>query len=100
MKHTQIQEEYDRETDYERRWPKGMKLNQIRRNRITTDDPDFSAYLKLKGHRLIKSDSRKSKAYLTFQAVGHIEQLKEEFINEFAQFYNELRNLKKIVPKE
>lgn len=72
--------------------------NQIRDNHITTDDLAFSAYLKLKGHRLIKSEQRKSKAYFTFNVEGVIDQLKLEFINsEFVKFYNELRNLKKMV---
>lgn len=72
--------------------------NQIRSNQITTDDLAFSAYLKLKGHRLIKLEQGKSKAYFTFNVEGVVDQLKVEFINsEFAQFYNELRNLKKMV---
>jgi len=74
------------------------KSHQIKGNHITTDDLAFSAYLKLKGHRLIKSDQKKSKAYFTFEVDGNIDQLKVEFINsEFVQFYNELRNLKKMI---
>jgi hypothetical protein len=72
--------------------------NQIRNNQITTDDLAFSAYLKLKGHRLIKSDQRAPKVIFTFEIEGDPEQLKVDFVNsEFLQFYNELRNLKKMV---
>jgi hypothetical protein len=65
---------------------------------ITTDDLAFSAYLKMKGHQLIKSDRMKSKTVFTFETEKEIEELKVEFINsEFVQFYNELRNLKKML---
>jgi len=75
-----------------------QKSHKIKNNHITTDDLAFSAYLKLKGHHLIKSDQKKSKAYFTFETRGNSEQLKVEFINsEFVQFYNELRNLKKMI---
>ncbi|MBL7073836.1 hypothetical protein ISS37_01170 [candidate division KSB1 bacterium] len=75
-----------------------MRSNKIKNNHITTDDLPFSAYLKMKGHRLIKSDQKKSKAYFTFECDGNTDQLKVEFINsEFIQFYNEVRNLKKMI---
>ncbi len=67
------------------------------RNRLTTDDLAFSAYLRLKGYRLIKSDQIRQKTHFTFELDGAVDELKVEFINsEFIKFYNELRNLKKI----
>jgi hypothetical protein len=78
-----------------------MKSNEIRDNHITTDDLAFSAYLKMKGHQLIKSDQKKSRSTFTFAVDGNIGQLKVEFINsQFVQFYNELRNLKKMISTE
>jgi hypothetical protein len=78
-----------------------MKSNEIKNNHITTDDLAFSAYLKMKGYPLIKSDQKKSKTTFTFEVDGDIEQLKVEFINsQFVQFYNELRNLKKMILTE
>jgi hypothetical protein len=72
--------------------------NQITADHITTDDLAFSAYLKMKGHRLIKCDQKKSKTLFTFDLNGNGDRLKVEFINsEFVRFYNELRNLKKMV---
>ena len=67
-------------------------------NHITTDDLAFSAYLKMKGYHLIKSDRKRSKILFTFDVDRDIDYLKVEFINsEFVRFYNELRNLKKMV---
>ncbi len=68
-------------------------------NQITTDDLAFSAYLKMKGHPLIKSDRRKTKNIFVFEiGDSNVNQMKVEFINsEFLSFYNELRNLKKIL---
>jgi hypothetical protein len=75
-----------------------MKSDEIKNNHITTDDLAFSAYLKMKGYQLIKSDQKKSKSTFTFEVDGNIEELKVEFINSrFVQFYNELRNLKKMI---
>jgi hypothetical protein len=75
-----------------------QKSDQINSNHITTDDLAFSAYLKMKGSHLIRSDQKKSKTIFTFEVDKDIEELKVEFINsEFVQFYNELRNLKKII---
>jgi hypothetical protein len=74
-----------------------MKASEIKNNHITTDDLAFSAYLKMKGHHLIKSDQKRSKNTFTFEVNGNIDQLKVDFINsEFLSFYNELRNLKKL----
>jgi hypothetical protein len=70
----------------------------ITTDHITTDDLAFSAYLKMKGYHLIKSDRKRSKTLFTFDVDRDIEHLKVEFINsEFVQFYNELRNLKKMI---
>ena len=78
-----------------------MKSNEIKNNHITTDDLAFSAYLKMKGYHLIKSDQKKSKSTFTFEVDENIDQLKVEFINsQFVQFYNELRNLKKMISPE
>jgi len=78
-----------------------MKSDKIKNDHITTDDLAFSAYLKMKGYQLIKSDQKKSKSTFTFEVNGNIDQLKVEFINsQFVQFYNELRNLKKMISKE
>jgi len=40
-------------------------MNQKLNNHITTDDLAFSAYMKMKGYHLIKSDQRKSKNFLS-----------------------------------
>lgn len=75
-----------------------MKSHQIKDNRVITDDLAFSAYLKMSGYRLMKSDQKKSKTYFTFEVKEDVDQLKVGFINsEFVRFYNELRNLKKLV---
>jgi len=76
----------------------GIDAHQIADNHITTDDLAFSAYLKMKGYRLIRSDRQKSKILFTFNVDGENDRLKVEFINsQFLQFYNELRNLKKMI---
>jgi hypothetical protein len=66
---------------------------------ITTDDLAFSAYLRMKGYKLTKSRRNSSKMIFTFKANGKPENdLKVEFINsDFLTFYNELRNLKKLI---
>jgi len=72
--------------------------HQLPNHHITTDDLAFSAYLKMKGYRLIKCDHKKSKTLFTFDVSGNSDGLKVDFINsEFVSFYNELRNLKKMV---
>ena len=74
-------------------------INQIKNNHITTDDLAFSAWLKIKGYHLIKSDQTKSK-HIFFFDIGYEEEkvLKVKFINsDFLSFYNELRNLKKLI---
>ena len=66
---------------------------------ITTDDLAFSAYLKMRGYQLIGSNTIKSKKSFVFQVANdEAETLKIEFINsEFLNYYNELRNMKKIL---
>jgi len=76
-----------------------MASDEIKNNHITTDDLAFSAYLKMKGHHLIKSNRKKSKSTFIFEiGTEDANSLKVEFINsEFLSFYNELRNLKKLI---
>ena len=76
-----------------------IKSHEIKTNRITTDDLAFSAYLKMKGYHLIKSDQKKSKSTFIFEiGTEDANALKVKFINsEFLSFYNELRNLKKLI---
>jgi hypothetical protein len=71
---------------------------ETKTNQIKTDDLAFSAYMKMKGHKLIKSDRQKSKYIFSFEIESkNCESLKVEFINsDFLKFYNELRNLKKL----
>ena len=68
-------------------------------NQLTTDDLAFSAYLKMRGYPLIKSTNSPSKKHFVFSIDQQdAEKLKIEFINsEFLNFYNELRNMKKIL---
>jgi hypothetical protein len=78
--------------------------HQITTDHITTDDLAFSAYLKMKGYRLIRCNHQRSKIIFTFsvngvgKGSGDGDELKVEFINSpFLQYYNELRNLKKMI---
>ena len=72
--------------------------HQIISDQTTTDDLAFSADLKDNGHRSVRSDQNGPKARFTFEIDRSIEELKVESINsQFIQFYNELRNLKKMV---
>jgi hypothetical protein len=76
-----------------------VKSEEITTNRIVTDDLAFSAYLKMKRYHLIRTDQKKSKSTFVF-AIGaeDVNSLKVQFINsEFLSFYNELRNLKKLI---
>jgi hypothetical protein len=73
--------------------------DQIKQNHITTDDLAFSAYLRLQGYHLIKSQNNKIKKSFVFE-IGSNEgaELKMEFINsKFLTYYNEIRNLKKLI---
>lgn len=76
-----------------------METNHIKNHNITTDDLAFSAYLRMKEYPLIKSDQIKSKRTFTFQLNEEkANSLKLDFINsEFLSFYNEIRNLKKLI---
>jgi hypothetical protein len=76
-----------------------MESDEIKTNRIVTDDLALSAYLRMKGYHLIKSDQKKSKSTFVFDiGATDASALKVEFINsEFVSFYNELRNLKKLI---
>jgi len=75
------------------------KSNHIAQNKITTEDLALSAYLKMKGYQLVKSNQNNGNQIFTFE-IGNdkADQLKLEFINsEIIKYYNELRNLKKLV---
>ena len=76
-----------------------MKSDEIKNHHITTDDLAFSAYLKVKGYHLIRSNQKKSKSTFIFDiGTADPNPLKVEFVNsEFLSFYNELRNLKKLI---
>ena len=68
-------------------------------NHITTDDISFSAWLKMNNYPLIKIDRKVNKSLFEFD-IRNKEQnaLKMEFINSrFVAYYNELRNLKKLI---
>ena len=73
--------------------------NQKQQNQIITDDLAFSAYLRLKGYPLIKSDQKGSKFLFSFKVDRkNIQQLKIEFVNsDFINYYNEIKNLKKLM---
>ncbi len=68
-------------------------------NHITTDDLAFSAYLKTKGYRLIRSNRQKSRNVFSFEIKSTDKDLlMMEFINsDFLKYYNELRSLKKLI---
>ncbi len=77
-----------------------MISDQINKNQIITDDLALSAYLKMKGYPLIESNRRNSKSLFTFEIDDGrgSEVIRLEFINsQFLRYYNELRNLKKII---
>lgn len=76
--------------------------HEIKNNHINTDDLAFSAYLKMKGYPLSKSNKIKSKGKSTFtfaiEDKDDIGVLEMEFINsDFLVYYNEIRNLKKLI---
>jgi hypothetical protein len=68
-------------------------------NHITTDDLAFSAYMKMMGYRLIKSNRQKTKYVFSFEIGSEDgDSLKVEFVNsDFLRYYNELRSLKKLL---
>ena len=75
------------------------EINANELNQITTDDLAFSAWLKMKGYALGAHQQKRTKSLFTFQTESEDpELLKVEFVNsEFLKFYNEVRNLKKII---
>jgi hypothetical protein len=79
--------------------PNQIGSDEAGNHQIITDDLAFSAYLRMKGYHLIKSDQRKSKITFVFDIkTADANALKVEFINsEFLSFYNELRNMKKLI---
>ena len=78
-----------------------MKSNNaaIKPDQISTDDLAFSAFLKMKGYPIIKLNQNKSKSTFTFNVNGEdANALKMAFVNsEFLNYYNELKNLKKLL---
>jgi len=73
--------------------------DQIKQNQIKTDDLAFSAYLRLQGYHLIKSENSRTKKSFVFN-IGSDEssKLQMDFINsKFLAYYKELRNLKKLL---
>jgi hypothetical protein len=77
-----------------------MSQNQNKNHQIKTDDLAFSAFLKMRGFQLIKSDKKTSKRIFTFEIdpESNSDTLKIDFINsDFITYYNELRNLKKLL---
>ena len=68
-------------------------------NHITTDDISFSAWLKMNSYPLLKIDRKVNKSLFVFDIRAKEQNaLKMEFINSrFVAYYNELRNLKKLI---
>ncbi len=68
-------------------------------HKLVTDDLAFSAFLKMKGYLLIKRQRKLSKSTFIFNVGSeNSETLKMQFVNsDFLNFYNELRNLKKLL---
>jgi hypothetical protein len=82
----------------------GTLQNQIESDKaenhcIATDDLALSAYLRMKGYHLIRSDRKKSKSTFVFDIRDQDpDSLKVQFVNsEFLSFYNQLRNMKKLI---
>lgn len=76
-----------------------MKSNTIKSDPIKTDDLALSAYLRLKGYPLIKSEKVRSKFYFYFDMdKENAADEKVAFIqSDMLKFYNEIRNLKKLL---
>ncbi len=97
--------------DYKRNFAGGLKIlkNKIETvmsqtqdstsHHITTDDIAFSAWLKMRGYTLTKISQQSRKSLFEFNLNGEsAASLKMSFINsEFITYYNELRNLKKLI---
>ncbi|MFC1569700.1 DUF5659 domain-containing protein [bacterium] len=73
--------------------------NQIKSDPIKTDDLAFSAYLRMKGIPLVKLENRQSKQIFYFDLTQDaLVDEKLNFINsDMLKFYNEIRNLKKLI---
>jgi hypothetical protein len=73
--------------------------NEAGNNHMITDDLALSAYLRMKGYHLIRSERRRSKSTFVFDIGGQdSDSLKVQFVNsQFLSFYNELRNMKKLI---
>jgi hypothetical protein len=77
----------------------GETSQTAKENHITTDDLAFSAYLRMKKYSLVGSHRNSARLTFTFDIQGSNEEaLRMKFINsEFLTYYNELRNLKKLL---
>jgi hypothetical protein len=75
-----------------------MKIDKIiENNYIETSDIAFSAWLKINGYHLLKSEKINSKRIFFFD-IGYEKEgiLRAKFIkSDFPSFYNELKNLNK-----
>ncbi|MCK5145738.1 hypothetical protein KAR48_03220 [bacterium] len=78
-------------------------MNQINANiashQIISDDLAFSAFLRMNGYTLVGCEQHRNKSKFTFD-IGEQDarELRMSFINsEFLSYYNELRNLKKLL---
>ena len=74
---------------------KTIESNQI----IHTDDLALSAYLRLKGYALVRSEKVRSKRIFFFDiSEDQAAEEKVAFIqSDLLRFYNEIRNLKKLM---
>ncbi|NQU66877.1 MAG: hypothetical protein HQ510_02940 [Candidatus Marinimicrobia bacterium] len=71
----------------------------VQNNQLNTDDLAFSAWLRMRGYPLIRSHKLEKKSIFSFSIKTEDENtLKIEFLNsDYLDFYNEVRNLKKII---
>ena len=76
-----------------------LKSNRKPSNSIRTDDLALSAYLRLKGYPLIRSEKARTKWFFVFDIDEETAaEEKVAFIqSDLLKFYNELRNLKKLL---
>jgi hypothetical protein len=81
------------------RYAMGDTSQATNKNHITTDDLAFSAYLRMLSYRLVGSHRNDGKLTFAFDIKEMREKaLRMEFVNsEFLTYYNELRNLKKLL---
>ena len=73
--------------------------NQIESHLIKTDDLAFSAYLRMNGYRLIRMEALRSKIYFFFELPKKtfLEEKIAFIHSDSLKFYNEIRNLKKLL---